>query len=140
VSGLTPGSKRAPRPAGQRSKPWRLQRRPASERNRTLKTTAAVLFEEPAKCEIAEFDLGPPNLGESPISMTAAGMRQSDHHVVKEDLRTSSFPTAGGHEGAGNVAEIGPNTPRWSVGDKVVLSFLPICGLCKWCASGGKDG
>ena len=37
----------------------------------------------------------------------------------------------GGHEGAGIVEEVGPNTAGWSVGDHVVLSFLPACGLCQ---------
>jgi Zn-dependent alcohol dehydrogenase len=35
--------------------------------------------------------------------------------------------------------EVGPNTEGWKAGDKVVLSFLPMCGRCKWCASGMQN-
>ena len=51
----------------------------------------------------------------------------------------SMFPFAGGHEGAGVVEAIGPNTPGWEVGDHVVTSFLPSCGRCRWCASGQQN-
>lgn len=46
---------------------------------------------------------------------------------------------AGGHEGAGIVEQVGPNTPDWNVGDRVILSFLPACGHCRWCASGMQN-
>ena len=46
-----------------------------------------------------------------------------------------SGPTPGGHEGAGIVDGVGPHTPGWEVGDHVVLSFLPGCGRCRFCAS-----
>jgi S-(hydroxymethyl)glutathione dehydrogenase/alcohol dehydrogenase len=49
------------------------------------------------------------------------------------------LPAAGGHEGAGIVERVGPNTPGWEVGDHVVLSFLPACGRCRWCASGMQN-
>jgi NDMA-dependent alcohol dehydrogenase len=42
----------------------------------------------------------------------------------------------GGHEGAGVVTGVGPNTKGFTEGDHVVFSFLPACGKCRWCASG----
>ena len=42
----------------------------------------------------------------------------------------------GGHEGAGVVTAVGPNTKGFKEGDHVVFSFLPACGKCRWCASG----
>ena len=70
--------------------------------------------------------------------MAAAGLCHSDDHIATGDLPVppEAFPMAGGHEGAGVVEEVGRDTPGWSVGDKVVLSFLPACGFCRWCASG----
>jgi Zn-dependent alcohol dehydrogenase len=50
-------------------------------------------------------------------------------------MTLETYPVAGGHEGAGVIEEIGPNTPGWKVGYRVVLSFLPPCGRCRWCAS-----
>ena len=37
------------------------------------------------------------------------------------------------------MAEVGPDTPGWKVGEKVVLTFLPACGICRWCASGMQN-
>jgi S-(hydroxymethyl)glutathione dehydrogenase/alcohol dehydrogenase len=102
-----------------------------------VKTRAALLFEQPGKWEITEIDLEAPRQGELVVQLAAAGLCHSDDHVTTGDLPfAGSFPAAGGHEGAGVVVEVGPHTPGYEVGDKVVLSFLPACGLCKWCASG----
>ncbi len=102
-----------------------------------MKTRAALLFEQPGKWEITEIDLEPPRQDELVIRMVAAGLCHSDDHVATGDLPfAGALPAAGGHEGAGIVEEVGPHTPGWEVGDKVVLSFLPACGVCKWCASG----
>jgi NDMA-dependent alcohol dehydrogenase len=73
--------------------------------------------------------------------MAAAGLCHSDDHILTGDLPLppGALPLAGGHEGAGVVEEVGPNTPGWKVGDRVVLTFLPMCGLCRWCASGMQN-
>jgi len=42
----------------------------------------------------------------------------------------------GGHEGAGVVEKVGPNTKGFEVGDHVLLTFLPACGQCGYCAMG----
>ncbi|MGY1773960.1 NDMA-dependent alcohol dehydrogenase [Blastococcus sp. SYSU D00813] len=103
-----------------------------------MRTRAAVLFSQPGKWEVTELDLEGPRQGELLIRMAAAGLCHSDDHITTGDLPAppEAFPMAGGHEGAGVVEEVGPNTPGWSVGDRVVLSFLPACGFCRWCASG----
>jgi NDMA-dependent alcohol dehydrogenase len=104
-------------------------------------TKAAVLFRAPGKWEITELELEPPRQGELLIKMAAAGLCHSDDHMVTGDLPIppEALPVAGGHEGAGVVAEVGPNTPGWKAGDRVVLTFLPMCGLCRWCASGMQN-
>ena len=104
-----------------------------------MKTKAAILMEQPGRWEIAEVDLDPPRQGELLIRMAAAGLCHSDDHGASGDIPLTALPMAGGHEGAGIVAEVGPDTPGWKPGDKVVLSFLPMCGLCKWCASGMQN-
>jgi Zn-dependent alcohol dehydrogenase len=104
-----------------------------------MKSNAAVLHEQPGKWETVEVDLDPPRQGELLIRMMAAGLCHSDDHVATGDLPVTTLPAAGGHEGAGIVDEVGPNTPGWAVGDHVVLSFLPACGLCRWCASGMQN-
>jgi NDMA-dependent alcohol dehydrogenase len=106
-----------------------------------MRTRAALLLEQPGKWEIVEVDLQPPGQGELLIKMAAAGLCHSDDHIVTGDLPVppGALPIAGGHEGAGVVEEVGPNTPGWNVGDHVVLTFLPVCGTCRWCASGMQN-
>jgi NDMA-dependent alcohol dehydrogenase len=41
-----------------------------------------------------------------------------------------------GHEGAGIIEEVGPGVTRVKAGDHVVCSFIPNCGICRWCATG----
>ena len=104
-----------------------------------MKSKAAVLHHQPGKWEVTEVEIDRPRQDELLIRMVAAGLCHSDDHVATGDLPFAGTPVAGGHEGAGIVEEVGPNTPGWSVGDHVVLSFLPACGLCRWCASGMQN-
>jgi NDMA-dependent alcohol dehydrogenase len=104
-------------------------------------TKAAALFTQPGKWEVVELELEPPRQGELLIKMAAAGLCHSDDHILTGDLPVppEALPIVGGHEGAGTVEEVGPNTPGWKAGDRVVLTFLPMCGLCRWCASGMQN-
>jgi S-(hydroxymethyl)glutathione dehydrogenase/alcohol dehydrogenase len=104
-----------------------------------MKTRGAVLTRAPGKWEIAELDVDEPRQGELLLKMAATGLCHSDDHVATGDLPIDLFPIAGGHEGAGVVEAVGPNTPGWEVGDHVVMSFLPGCGRCRWCASGMQN-
>jgi Zn-dependent alcohol dehydrogenase len=106
-----------------------------------LRTKAAVLFDQPGKWEVVEVELEGPRQDELLVKMAAAGLCHSDDHILTGDLPLppGALPLAGGHEGAGVVEEVGPNTPGWKVGDRVVLTFLPMCGLCRWCASGMQN-
>jgi alcohol dehydrogenase len=41
-----------------------------------------------------------------------------------------------GHEASGIVREVGAEVSKFAPGDQVVFSFVPICGHCRFCASG----
>ena len=84
-----------------------------------------------------EFD--DPRQGELLIRMTASGLCHSDDHVATGDIPVGKYPMCGGHEGAGIVEKVGPNTAGFEDGDHVVMSFLPGCGRCRWCASGMQN-
>ena len=71
--------------------------------------------------------------------MVASGLCHSDDHIATGDIPVGIYPFAGGHEGAGIVESVGPNTKGFEVGDKVVFSFLPACGKCRWCATGHSN-
>ena len=104
-----------------------------------MRTRGAVITETPGKWEIVDIDFEEPRQGEVMLDMVAAGLCHSDDHFATGDLPPGIMPFAGGHEGAGIVAAVGPNTPGFEVGDHIVMSFLPGCGRCRWCASGMQN-
>ncbi len=110
-----------------------------------MKTKTAIIRNAPDKAvgpaqwEVVEVDLDEPRQGELILKLTASGLCHSDDHIATGDIPVGIYPFAGGHEGAGVVVEVGPNTPGFEVGDHVVLSFLPGCGKCRWCANGQQN-
>lgn len=105
-----------------------------------MKTRGAILTEAPGEWQVVDdIELDDPRQGELRLKMVASGLCHSDDHYVTGDVKVQKLPFAGGHEGAGVVEAVGPHTPGWEVGDQVVLSFLPACGRCRWCASGQQN-
>lgn len=104
-----------------------------------MKTRGSVLRKSPGRYETAELELEGPRIGELTVEMVAAGLCRSDDHLATGDSTPGTLPLCGGHEGSGVVVEVGAHTPRWSVGDHVVLSFIPACGRCRWCAEGKQN-
>ena len=100
---------------------------------------AAVIRQLHAPWEVTTLDLDEPRQGELRIRMVASGLCHSDHHYTTGGLPAPLWPICGGHEGAGIVDGIGPATPDWELGDHVVLSFIPSCGRCRFCAAGQQN-
>ncbi|ETZ44707.1 NDMA-dependent alcohol dehydrogenase [Mycobacterium avium] len=100
-----------------------------------MKTTAAIIVEPGKPFEIEELHLDGPADNEVLIRYTYAGLCHSDLHVLNGDF-PARLPMVGGHEGAGVIEDIGPGVTRVRPGDHVVCSFIPSCGVCRWCASG----
>lgn len=112
-----------------------------------MKSRAAILHDVGGPWSVEEFELDPPKAGEVLVQMAAAGLCHSDDHILKGDMSAPNevmrslglptmFPTIGGHEGAGIVREVGPGVTDFAPGDHVVMSFVAVCGQCRWCASG----
>jgi NDMA-dependent alcohol dehydrogenase len=99
-------------------------------------TRAAVLRQSPGEFEVVDVELDAPRQGELLVRMAASGLCHSDEHFRVGDNVASHYPIVMGHEGAGIVEQVGPDTRGFEVGDHVVFSFIPSCGVCRWCASG----
>lgn len=104
-----------------------------------MKTKAAVLWSQPGKWEVVEVDLDAPKAREVLVRMVAAGLCHSDDHFCTGDMPAGHLPMCGGHEGAGIVEAVGSAVQGVGPGDHVVLSFIPGCGRCRWCASGMQN-
>ena len=90
-------------------------------------TTAAILYETNSDLVIENLNLGAPGPKEVLVQMGAAGVCHSDVHVISGQAQ-QLMPCVLGHEGAGLVTAIGDQVSRVSVGDHVILSWLPYCG------------
>lgn len=111
-----------------------------------METRAAILWEPKTEWSVEDIEVDDPRAGEVTVKLAASGLCHSDEHLVTGDmaidpdtarlLGIEQFPIIGGHEGAGEVVEVGPGVTTLAVGDHVVLSFVPACGRCPSCARG----
>jgi NDMA-dependent alcohol dehydrogenase len=104
-----------------------------------MKTRGAIIRQAPGKYEVVDLNVDEPRQGELRVKMVASGLCHSDDHIATGDIPVATYPFAGGHEGGGIVESVGPNTHGFAPGDKVVFSFLPACGRCRWCATGHQN-
>ncbi|MGW0323314.1 NDMA-dependent alcohol dehydrogenase [Nocardia sp. NPDC003183] len=101
-----------------------------------MKTRGALIWDRDQPWSIEDIEIGEPQTGEVKVRMETAGLCDADHHLVTGDIAMADFPVLGGHEGAGVVVEVGAGVHDLTVGDHVVMSFVPSCGTCGPCRAG----
>lgn len=101
-----------------------------------MKTKAAVAWQAGKPLTIEEVDLQPPKAGEVLIKLAATGVCHTDAFTLSGEDPEGVFPAILGHEGAGEVVEVGEGVSSVSVGDHVIPLYTPECGQCKFCLSG----
>ena len=112
-----------------------------------MKSRAAILHDVGGPWSVEDFELDPPRAGEVLVEMAAAGLCHSEDHILKGDMSAPNevlrslglptmFPMIGGHEGSGTVLEVGDGVTSFAPGDHAVMSFVAVCGQCRWCATG----
>jgi S-(hydroxymethyl)glutathione dehydrogenase/alcohol dehydrogenase len=114
-----------------------------------MDTKAAILYGPHTDWSVEDITLDPPKQGEVLVKLAASGLCHSDEHLVSGDmvmpaeiaemLGLQQFPIIGGHEGAGEVVEVGPGVTNLVAGDHVALGFVPSCGRCPSCAMGRQN-
>jgi alcohol dehydrogenase len=110
-----------------------------------MKITGAVLetvgspapWSESRPIVIRQLELDAPGPHELLVRVEAAGVCHSDLSVVN-GVRPRGVPLLLGHEAAGIVEAIGDEVDDVVVGDRVAMTFLPRCGVCASCLSGGR--
>src|SRR5262245_8673079 len=108
-----------------------------------MKMRAAVLrkpmkprpYKDSKPFAIEEVELEAPGEGEVLVHIKAAGLCHSDLSTINGD-RPRPMPMVLGHEAAGIVEQLGEGVTDLTVGDHVVLVFVPSCGHCAPCAEG----
>jgi S-(hydroxymethyl)glutathione dehydrogenase/alcohol dehydrogenase len=77
-------------------------------------------------------DVGP---GLVRVAVRATGVCHTDLSILT-GLMPHPMPCVVGHEGAGEVLEVGPGVPGLKVGDHVIVANVPPCGSCRFCLTG----
>lgn len=96
---------------------------------------AAILTQAGRELQIGKVTLADPRRGEVRIRMLRASLCHSDLHAIDGHI-DQIFPVVMGHEGCGEVAELGKDVRGLAVGDRVIPYLVPDCGTCAYCRSG----
>jgi S-(hydroxymethyl)glutathione dehydrogenase/alcohol dehydrogenase len=96
---------------------------------------SAVICRQLGNCAVEELPLAAPGRTDVVVRIEASGICHSDVSVLNGDLG-GELPVVLGHEGAGVVVDAGADVTTVRPGDRVVLSAIPTCGRCYFCARG----
>ena len=105
-----------------------------------MKMKAVVLYEgglaapyaESRPLRVEEVELDPPKAGEVLCRIGGAGLCHSDLSIINGSTKRV-VPMVMGHEGAGEVVEVGAGINDVQPGDHVVFQFRTSCGRCRRC-------
>ena len=86
---------------------------------------------------VSRVELDDPGPREILVEIEVAGICHSDLSVV-EGNRPRPVPMLLGHEASGRVLAAGPDVRDVAVGQRVVMTFLPRCGVCEACLTDGR--
>ena len=92
-------------------------------------------FAESKPISVEEVTLDGPGPGEVLVKVGGAGLCHSDLSILNGD-RKRGLPMVIGHEGAGEIVELGAGVDDLKVGDHVVFQFSASCGRCRRCLEG----
>ncbi len=85
--------------------------------------------------ELREVRIDDPRELEVRVRLLTTGICRSDIHYLR-GVWAHPKPVILGHEACGVIEKVGPGVPASRIGEKVVLTFTPSCGHCRFCVSG----
>ena len=102
----------------------------------TMKAAVVTAFNQPL--EIQEVPIPKVSAGKVLVKVIATGVCHTDLHAMHGDWPIKpTVPFIPGHEGVGEVVEVGEGITHLKVGDKVGIPWLySACGHCDHCYAG----
>ncbi|EGW34442.1 1-phenyl-1, 2-ethanediol dehydrogenase [Spathaspora passalidarum NRRL Y-27907] len=82
-----------------------------------------------------DLPVGKPGPGQLLLKVDAVGLCHSDLHIIYEGLDCGDNYVMG-HEIAGSVAALGPETVGFKIGERVACVGPNGCGICRECRAG----
>ena len=110
----------------------------------TMKAARIYGFERTSKShdllKVDEVPIPDIESGEVLIRVLRAGLNHGDLHMREDAVQYSpevktvpDLPMTIGHDGLGEIVEVGPDVENFRVGDRVVVICSITCGFCKYC-------
>jgi S-(hydroxymethyl)glutathione dehydrogenase/alcohol dehydrogenase len=103
--------------------------------NARQQARAVIARAHGAPVSVESIWVDPPRAGEVMIKMSACGVCHSDLSAANGVIPLPP-PVVLGHEGAGTVVAVGDGVKALAPGDRVVSSFVSMCGHCRYCTTG----
>lgn len=102
---------------------------------------AAVIHQFKGKLEIQQLDKPTISSQEVLVKIHACGVCHTDLHACHGDWPVKpKMPLVPGHEGVGEIVEIGEQVKHLKLGDRVGIPWLySACGYCDYCLSGDEN-
>lgn len=99
---------------------------------------AAVVKAFGEDLDVTETPMPKPGPGQALVKLVASGVCHTDLHAAHGDWPVKPTPPfIPGHEGVGEVVEVGEGVTRVAVGDMVGNAWLwSTCGECEYCEAG----
>jgi len=101
-----------------------------------IECRGAIAWEAGKPLSVEKVTVAPPAAGEVRVRLAATGVCHTDAYTLSGKDPEGAFPCILGHEGSGVVESVGDGVTSVSVGDHVVLLYIPECRECKFCKSG----
>lgn len=96
-----------------------------------------IVCEQPDRLSMQEVQAPKqPGAGEARVSIRRIGICGTDLHAFKGNQPFFSYPRVLGHELAGIIEEVGPNSANLQPGDQVAIIPYLECGKCRACRAG----
>lgn len=93
-----------------------------------------IIHEQDGPWQLEETVVPSPGPGEVLIRVRASGICGTDVWFSQAKLAFGPFPLSLGHEGVGEIVEVGAGVHNRKVGDRVgVMPLQAGCGTCEWC-------
>ena len=99
----------------------------------------AAIFNEPLSIKIETRERPEPKAGEALVRVDAAGLCAGDFYIYLGKNPYVTYPRIGGHEIAGRVEKLGPDTGGPPLGTSVVVEPFIGCGTCYACRIGRSN-
>jgi S-(hydroxymethyl)glutathione dehydrogenase/alcohol dehydrogenase len=100
---------------------------------RQAKAVVCREWNKPVVVETVEIES--PRRDEVMVQIEACGVCHSDLSATNGTIPLPP-PSVLGHEAAGRIVEVGEGVTDVAVGDRIMISWIAICGKCRYCVEG----